>query len=416
MINLYYRIKFDLGEKWKAFKSWLFMKKCYWYVRKGWLTKHETEDLVGFKYSLATTYAGHWDKVTMQCRGIVFEKKTGKIVAHPFDKFFNYSEIFAEDGTYAETGKIISRFKEFEPSIAGSFLATNKIDGSLIICFKYKDEWILKTAGSFYSEQAIWAKKWFDEHVDASKLIGGETYCFESTSKDDVHVVHYDYEGLTLLSAFYATHLEYPRADLEKLAKEIGVPVTEVITGYQNLKDCVDQAKKLDLNYEGYVLAFNSAHTINGYPVKFRLKVKGDEYIEMFKRINCITYKSIRDHFDCMSGVVDIDYVKFIPEELVGMRNYVGIVERYYAEALEKVKGIVTRISGIEDARTRYETAVAVATEYKCKQYVGIAINAIKFGSIDRVRPDLWMKTNRELKKLYKGDVHGKCKNQQSSL
>ena len=146
MINLYYRIKFDLGEKWKAFKSWLFMKKCYRYVRKGWLTKHETEDLVGFKYSLATTYAGHWDKVTMQCRGIVFEKKTGKIVAHPFDKFFNYSEIFAQDGTYAETGKIISRYKEFEPSIAGSFLATNKIDGSLIICFKYKGEWILKTA------------------------------------------------------------------------------------------------------------------------------------------------------------------------------------------------------------------------------------------------------------------------------
>lgn len=402
MINMFNKIKMNLLTKLKAIKSWLFMKKCYWYVRKGWLNKHETEDLVGFKYSLATTYAGHWDRVTMQCRGIVFEKKTGKIVAHPFDKFFNYSEIFAEDGTYAQTGKIISKYKEFKPDITGSFLATNKIDGSLIICFNYNGEWILKTPGSFYSEQAIWAKKWFDEHVNTAGLINDCTYCFECTSKDDVHVVHYDYQGLTLLSAFYPTHVEFTRTELEITAKYAGVPLVDIITGYKNLSDCIETARKLDLNYEGYVLRFDSS---------FRVKVKGDEYIEMFKRINCITYKSIRDQFDCMTGRVELDYVKSIPEELVGMRNYVGIVEQHYAEALEKVKGIVTRISGIEDARTRYETAIAVATEYKCKQYVGVAINAIKFGSIDRVRPDLWMKVNRELKQLYKGDVHGKCKN-----
>ena len=75
-------------------------RTCCEYVKEGWLTMHRHPNgvLCGFKYSLSTVYEGHWDEVTLQCRGIVFNSTTGEIVAHPFDKFFNYQEIYCQDG------------------------------------------------------------------------------------------------------------------------------------------------------------------------------------------------------------------------------------------------------------------------------------------------------------------------------
>ena len=109
------------------------LENCLEYAELGWLDKHESADgkLVGFKYSRQTVYDGAWDEITLQCRGIVFEKSTGKIVAHPFDKFFNYQELYAENGELTALGKIL------KPEITKKFRAMDKIDGSLGIVFFY---------------------------------------------------------------------------------------------------------------------------------------------------------------------------------------------------------------------------------------------------------------------------------------
>ena len=52
--------------------------------------------LVCFKYTEATAANADWDEVTLNARGIVFEVATGKVVARPWHKFFNYHELFGD--------------------------------------------------------------------------------------------------------------------------------------------------------------------------------------------------------------------------------------------------------------------------------------------------------------------------------
>ena len=51
----------------------------------------EDEHFIGFKYNEPTVISRDWDDVTLNARGIVFDKATGDIVARPFFKFFNGS-------------------------------------------------------------------------------------------------------------------------------------------------------------------------------------------------------------------------------------------------------------------------------------------------------------------------------------
>ena len=68
----------------------------------------------------------------------------------------------------------------------------------------------------------------------------------------------------------------------------------------------------MDGNNEGFVITFQ-----NG----FKVKAKSAEYLELFHRMSCITYKEIRDHFNEEKGVIDPDYFAEIPEELVDLRK-----------------------------------------------------------------------------------------------
>ena len=51
------------------------------------------EKLVGYNYTDQCTFDRAWNDVTKNSRGIVFEKDTGRVVAIPFPKFWNYSEL-----------------------------------------------------------------------------------------------------------------------------------------------------------------------------------------------------------------------------------------------------------------------------------------------------------------------------------
>ena len=113
------------------------------YVADGWLVtqKHPTLPLSIYNYSQKTQYDGHWDEVTLACRGLIVDSSTGKVIIKPFPKFFNYEEVEAEvpwktsDYVYVQ----------------------EKMDGSLGILFYYLEgmEWVLATRGSFTSNQAI---------------------------------------------------------------------------------------------------------------------------------------------------------------------------------------------------------------------------------------------------------------------
>ena len=352
--------------------NYLTLEKCLEYADLGWLDKHESADgkLVGFKYSRQTVYDGAWDEITLQCRGIVFDKSTGDIIAHPFDKFFNYEEIYdvtTDDGYMRLTklGETLTRLgHEFEPRITKNFRAMDKLDGSLGILFYYDDKWIIKTAGSFDSDQAKWAQNWFDTKIDNERkelhLDKDWTYCFEIISNEDPHVCHYDYEGLVLLGFFDENHTEGEMADIAELAYKLDIRFSQMIY-FDSMEKMIAQAKKLDANHEGFVVTFSSG---------FKMKIKGIEYLEKFKMLYSISKKSIRENFDIEHLVLDPEYRKQIPEELWEMREYADRLERACEEIRFKAEGSAAELLDL-DGRERYEKAV----EIMGKRYACLAIN-----------------------------------------
>lgn len=129
------------------------------YHEEGWLIKqtHPTLPLTIWNYSQKTQYEGYWDEVTISCRGLVTDEK-GTIVARPFKKFFNM-----EEGKHRPTEK----YDVYE-----------KLDGSCIICFNYKGQWIFASRGSFTSDQAQMAREIAKRH-SLDSLDKNYTYMFE---------------------------------------------------------------------------------------------------------------------------------------------------------------------------------------------------------------------------------------------
>lgn len=321
---------------------------CLKYVEDKWLSMHETDDgkLVGFKYNLNTIYANHWDEVTMNCRGIVFEKSSGKIVAHPFNKFFNFQEIYAENGEYTALGNILCSLKGFEPKITKKFTAMDKIDGSLGIVFYYDNQWYVKTGGHFYSEQAIWGKKWLTKYVNTDLLHKGYTYCFEIISNEDLHVCHYDYEGLVLLGIFDENHNEFSYDDIVKEATKLNVRYSVAKT-FNNIEECLEYTRTLDENHEGFVITFESG---------FKIKLKGDKYIERFHQVYGITRKDIRQHYDLENGCIEKEYYAAIPEECPDMKAYATMINNLSVEIYDKCKKAFEELGNLQ-GRERFEKA-----------------------------------------------------------
>lgn len=343
------------------------LQKCLEYTELGWLDKHESADgkLVGFKYSRQTVYDGAWDEITLQCRGIVFEKSTGKIVAHPFDKFFNYQEIYNNEGKFTALGERLTRLGHgFEPEVTKIFRSMDKIDGSLGIVFFYDGRWIVKTGGSFDADQAKWAQTWLDDprNINRDKLREGYTYCFEIVYNGDAHVCHYDYEGLVLLGFFDEQHRESQMIDVVEAAYQLACRYSHEYK-FDTMTQLIEHAKTLDVDHEGFVVTFSSG---------FKVKVKGVEYLERFKLISAISKKDIRAHFDLVHLIVEPEYKKEIPEELWKMREYADKLERACEEIRAKAEDSAAKILDLE-GRERYEKAV----ELLGKRYASLAINLV---------------------------------------
>jgi RNA ligase len=111
------------------------------YLNKKLITvqHHPTLDLHIYNYTPTVQYDKLWDDVTMACRGLVLDSNYN-IIARPWEKFFNLSEYSPE----------IQKELYLYP-----FTATMKMDGSLFIVFKYNNQLVGASRGSFTSEQAI---------------------------------------------------------------------------------------------------------------------------------------------------------------------------------------------------------------------------------------------------------------------
>jgi RNA ligase len=289
-----------------------------------------------------------WNEETLSSRGLVLNSE-GNIVARPFKKFFNLSEV--ED-------KI--------PDLP--FEAFEKMDGSLGIFFWYNGIPIFSSRGSFTSDQAKYGWEMLKEK-EYSLLEKTVTYLFEILYPQNRIVIDYgEDEKIVLLGAIVTeTGEEIPYSELEKtLSSEF-----ELVKKWDNKKSLSELKEENDTDREGYVIRF-----VDG----FRIKVKFEEYCRLHRIITNVSnidiWEKLRDNLP-MDEILDkvpdefYEWVRFTEESLrekfqdvleecekiiYSIKNELGDSDRKnYAERIkrEKNSGILFNLlDGIDPSKT----------------------------------------------------------------
>ena len=235
-------------------------------VDGGFINTRRSDDgsLWLFDYSPKAQYCSRWTPETLVCRGLVCDI-AGEVVARPFPKFFNLSEL--------------------ESAPSGPHTVFEKLDGSLgIVRVDGGGRLAVSTRGAFGSAQAVWAT----EHLRASAGSwlppGGVTLCVEIIYPDNRVVV--DYGARAELVALAAIDNGTGR-DVELPADWPG-PVAEVIEHHGgDLAELVHAAgaSRLDgAQAEGWVVRFDSGE---------RVKVKFPAYVELHRVLTGMTARTV---------------------------------------------------------------------------------------------------------------------------
>ena len=276
-------------------------------VDLGLISSSKKGDLEIFKYTQEAVCERQWDYFTLMARGLVLSSE--KVVGLCFPKFFNYGE---QIPIHYFAGK--------------SFLAAEKKDGSLGICFWHNDEWVICTCGSFISEQAQWANCYFQKKINYDFLRKGTTYLFEIIYPENRIVVPYTEDSLSLLSAYEENGYEIDREELDNVAKQVNFERPEVYI-FDNLDAILKETALIDHTHEGFVVRFTDG---------VRVKVKGDEYCRIHKLISRVTpiavWEMLLNGDDMERALVDL------PEEMeLDYKKIVSVLQGNLEDMLEGI-------------------------------------------------------------------------------
>lgn len=302
------------------------------YVSEGWLVsqKHPTLPLVIYNYSQKTQYDGHWDEVTLACRGLIVDSSTGKVIIKPFPKFFNYEEVpdqvpwGGSDYVYVQ----------------------EKMDGSLGILFYYGPamEWVLATRGSFTSDQAIKGMKILKSKYQLDSFEISVAYMVEIIYPENRIVVDYKKEKITFLGASINRGFAYKDGGDDELHWTMaqaffrisGISKKDIVKTkqffnqprnpdhlpfgpeiYKYLKE------KNSKNKEGFVLRF--------FPSNFRCKIKFEDYVALHRIVTQVSsydiWENLKDH-----GKLPEAFLTNVPDE------FYDWVKKVETEILEKFR------------------------------------------------------------------------------
>jgi RNA ligase len=291
--------------------------------------KHPTLDLWIWNYNPSVQYERLWDDITMQCRGLVTNSQ-GEIVARPFTKFFNYEELTPEE--------IPNEY----------FDVYEKMDGSLGILFKYQNEWILATRGSFTSPQSIKGRELLKKY-NYNRLHPNYTYLFEIIYPENRIVCVYDFEDLVLLGMIHTEtgdevnihNTDNEDIRLKNLLRNLGF---KIVTLYKTWGEGYDvQKEEISKDREGYVIRFK-----NG----FRMKIKGNEYIRLHRILTNISNRDIWEYLkdgkpldEILDKVPDefYNWVKKTKEELLTQFQTLDKEYQWIYKIINSVPGIENR-------------------------------------------------------------------------
>jgi len=222
-------------------------------------------ELMIFNYTEKAQFDRVWNAATNVCRGLIVVvgpnglDEDAVVLARPFNKFHNLN-----------TAGVPETLEANLPNEAP--LVTAKLDGSMGVLYQYKGEWGIATRGSFDSDQARWATKWYRESPFKPDWNEAYTPVFEIIYAENRIVVDYDFEGMFLLSMVeVATGHEVTREMMEEYAHKNMIPAVPKFA--KTLAQC---AAEDNPNEEGYVLTYSN---------NVKVKVKFAEYVRLHRVI-----------------------------------------------------------------------------------------------------------------------------------
>lgn len=203
-----------------------------------------------------TNWCKTWNDLTLNSRGVIYNRKTGEVVAQPFPKFFNMDQ----------------RVDTQERNLPwhGGFRIFKKYDGWLGIHYRDEGQHRMATRGSFKSIGAIWGTEFLKKY-DLTGLPDEVTLLFELICPATHIVINYEgREDLVLLAAYNRqTGEEYSWGQVEEWSRQFGFTLAESYD-QQWLGFCRGLIKTVPGDeLEGFVIRFN-----NG----LRVKIKSEDY------------------------------------------------------------------------------------------------------------------------------------------
>ena len=309
------------------------------------LTVNETDDLVQLNYNMINSPV---NEITNECRGLILEKGTWRVVAKAFDRFFNFNEGKAADIDCA------------------SAKAYEKIDGSLILLYFYKGSWRVATRGSINAggklptsdlhksfAELFW--KILDVDNTESVFLKNYTYVFELASMHNRVVKTYEQPELYLLTVVNVANNNYPelpQQQREDFAKQIGVK-TPYAVSVEDIDKMVAKANDLPVGDEGFVIVDKNNN---------RIKIKSKTYLELHKTVNNGKPNIWRL---LLSGDLQ-EFLKYFPAYKEDAKSYVEI----YNETLALLETLWSETQGIKD---RKEFALKVKDSYvSCYMFLAL--------------------------------------------
>jgi T4 RnlA family RNA ligase len=284
---------------------------------------NEHGQLIILNYSQIDSPKNH--PIVLECRGLILEKDSWDVICYPLKRFFNYGEVLDATGSF-----------DFYKAVG-----LEKLDGTLISLFNYKDQWMMATRGvientSHVGIAEITFKELFNKTTERypyfwKNLDKKYTYSFELTALENRVVTIYHERKLHLiLMREVETLKELNLKDLKSWADKLGVSFPKKVT-FQSGDELLELAKKLATLEEGFVAVIDASYDEDGISFK-RVKVKNPAYVAIH-HLKDRSGRSLRSFISLIRGEGPNEFLSYFPEFTSHVEKVTEAYNRYIEDA-----------------------------------------------------------------------------------
>lgn len=326
--------------------------------------------------------SAHRAAVRRECRGIMFDPKTGEIVSRPFHKFFNAGE--REDIAISKLD--LSQPHTVYEKLDGSMIRPIKVDGGIRLGTKMGITDVALLAEEFYAGRDNY------EAFMRAMVGSGFTPIFEFVSRRARIVVDYAEENLILLAVRDNYTGEY--LDAGSLAAIYEIPFVRTMASSNDMASLVETIRKQDTG-EGVVVCWDG----------HKVKVKSEDYVRLHRAkdkmrternlVELILSEGLDDFLPMLSEEDATRVNAFNHEFHIEVGSVAGLVQNVYSGARRDYN---TKrdfaVSGVLQDQPRLRSVVFALWDGKIENSFDAAIRIVRTGLASETK---W----REMKRVW---------------